>query len=55
MTPWILVVNFTEYLVFIIPLLGMIFYIFYRVDYEGEAYSVTHFSFMYLYLLPDDG
>jgi len=24
------------------------------VDCEREAYSVAHFSFMYLYLLPDD-
>jgi len=45
MTLWILVVNFIEYFVFISPLLG-IFYIFYKVDCEGDAYSVAHFSFM---------
>jgi len=28
---------------------------FYQVDCEGEASSITHFSVMYLYLLPDGG
>jgi hypothetical protein len=28
---------------------------FYKAVFEGEAYSVAHFSFMCLYLLPDDG
>jgi len=54
-TLWILVVNFIEYFVFISSLLGIIFYVFYKVDCEREAYSVAHFSFTYLYLLPDDG
>jgi len=46
MTLWILVVNFIEYFVFISPLLGIIFYVFYKVDCEGEAYSVARFSIM---------
>jgi len=54
MTLWILAVNFIEYFIFISPLLGIILYVFYKVDHEREAYSVAHFSFMYLYLLPDD-
>jgi hypothetical protein len=55
MTLWILNVNFIEYFVFIIPVLGIIFYVLYKGNCDGEAYSVTHFSLMYLYLLPDDG
>jgi len=47
MTLWILVVIFIEYFVFISPLLRIIFYVFYKVDCEEEAYSVAHFSFMY--------
>jgi hypothetical protein len=54
MTLWILAVNFIEYFIFISPLLG-IFYVFYTVDCESEAYSVAHFSFTYFYLLTNDG
>jgi len=49
----ILVSNFNEYFVFIIPLLGIIFNVFYQVGCGGEASSIAQFSFMYLYLLPD--
>jgi len=49
------VANLIEYFIFIIPLLGIIFNVFYQVDYEGEASSITHFPFTYLYLLPYDG
>jgi 1-acyl-sn-glycerol-3-phosphate acyltransferase len=56
MIVWNLVVNFIEYFVFIIPLLGIIFCVFYRVECEGEASSVARCAFMYLYLLlSDDG
>jgi len=41
--------------VFITPLFGIIFNIFYYVDCEGGASSVAHFSFMYLYHSPDGG
>lgn len=41
--------------VFITPLFGIIFNIFYYVDCEGEASSVAHFSFICLNPLPDDG
>jgi len=41
------------YIIIIIPLLGIIFYIFHQTDGEGEASSIAHFSFMYL--LPEDG
>ena len=46
---------------FIIPLLGIIFNVFYRIDREGEISSVAHLSFcstpllLYLYLLPHVG
>lgn len=54
MTLWILVVNFIEYFVFIIPLLGIIFCLFYTADREREDYAVAHFC-MYSCLLTDDG
>jgi len=41
--------------VLIIPLFGVTFKAFYQADCEGEASSIAHFSFMYLYPLPDDG
>jgi bacteriorhodopsin len=41
--------------VFIILLLGIIFNVFYQVEYEEEASYTAHFSFMCLYPLPDDG
>jgi hypothetical protein len=43
-----------NFYVFIIPLFGIIFKVFYQVDCEGEASSIAHFSFMYLYPVPDD-
>jgi hypothetical protein len=42
-----------RFLYIIIPLLG-ISYVFYQVGGEGEATSIAHFSFMYLYPLPED-
>jgi hypothetical protein len=44
MVVWNLVVNFIEYFVFIGPLLGIIFCVFYKDDCEREANSVAHFS-----------
>ena len=47
--------NFIQYFVFIIPMLGITFNVFYRVDFAGESSSVAHSSFMYLYPVPEDG
>jgi len=33
--------------------LGIIFNVFYQVDFEGEASSIAQFSLMYMYPLPD--
>ena len=41
--------------IFIIPLLGVISNVFYRVNREGVASPIAQFSFLYLYTLPDDG
>jgi len=49
------VANLIEYFVFIISLLRTVFNVFYQVDCEGEASSIAHFPFTYLYLLPYDG
>ena len=40
---------------FIIPMLGIIFNVFYQVDFAGESSSVAHFFFMYLYPVRKDG
>jgi len=48
------VANLIEYFIFIIPLLGIIFNVFYQVDCEGEASSIALFPFTYLYPLPYD-
>jgi hypothetical protein len=40
--------------IFIISFLEIIFNVFYQVDCKGEASSTAHFSFMYMYLLPDN-
>ena len=37
------------------PVLGIIFNVFYLFDCVGEASSVAHFFFMYLYPILDDG
>ena len=44
-----------EYFVFIIPLLGITFNVFYQVDCEVEACAIAHFPFTYLYPVPYDG
>ena len=44
----------TVFTVFI-PLLGIIFNVFYRIHREAEVSSVAHLSSVYLYLLPDFG
>jgi len=41
--------------IFIISFLEIIFNVLYKVDSKGETSSTAHFSFMYLYLLPDNG
>ena len=44
-----------DYFIFIVPLLGTIFNVFYQVDCEVVASSIVHFPFTYLYHLPYDG
>jgi hypothetical protein len=39
----------------IILLLGIKFNVSYQVDCEGGASFITHLSFMYVYLLPENG
>ena len=34
---------------------GIIFNVFYQVDFVGESSSVAHFFFMFLYPVPEDG
>ena len=40
---------------FIISMLGIIFNVFYQVDFAGESPTVAHFFFMYLYPVLEDG
>ena len=41
--------------VFIVPLFGLIFNVFYQIDIKGEAPSIASFSLKCLYFIPDDG
>lgn len=41
--------------IFIISFLERIFNVLYQVNCKGKALSTAHFSFMYMYLLPDVG
>ena len=47
--------QFYPIFVFIIPMLGITFSVFYQVDFVGKSSAVAHFFFMYLYPVPDDG
>ena len=41
-------------IIIITPVLGIIFNVFYQVHCEGDVCSIAHFSFTFLYPLPDD-